>query len=596
MKINLVYCHIGNSFPTYFFDCLYQSLIVQQQDISIYVLTNEKFIKDIYDEVNTFNIEKTSCITIIPIELIQSDMISNFKNINLKDNNFRDGFWEHTTSRFIYIYEFMKLFKLENVFHIENDVMIYCDLVSLQKELTHLNLTNKIIAIQDAPNRSICSFMFIPTQRSIFDFLEFSLSELKKNKELNDMNLMGTYSNKNTFPESPIHALSEKLGVFDGACIGQYIGGIDIRNTKIKLLNRYTNPTIGFINETSVFKPNSCSYYINEKGEWSLNNTNKNYKINCLHIHSKQLFNFTSRLPIKYNQIISGDRVLELVDIIFTTDSISNFHKIHNPNILNKLVVVKDFNNISKTRLSQYIQQQSKNGTIKIFCYTHILKAFFEKIFPYIDNDIRIVLYTHNSDDELNKDYLKYMDDPRLHQLFAQNLNIIHPKANLLPIGLANAQWIHGDLNIFYNKCIESYYKKKSGEIYININPNTYNYRRKVLEELDGYFTMSSNKPYDEYVNELTTYRFCLCIRGNGIDTHRFWESLYLGVIPVVVVNEDTNCKLFIENLKKSNIPFHEVASIDEIKETKFNENLYNVYYSKLIENFFVLNLNHYCR
>ena len=107
---------------------------------------------------------------------------------------------------------------------------------------------------------------------------------------------------------------------------------------------------------------------------------------------------------------------------------------------------------------------------------------------------------------------------------------------------------------------------------------------------------MSSNKPYDEYVNELTTYRFCLCIRGNGIDTHRFWESLYLGVIPVVVVNEDTNCKLFIENLKKSNIPFHEVASIDEIKETKFNENLYNVYYSKLIENFFVLNLNHYCR
>jgi hypothetical protein len=29
-------------------------------------------------------------------------------------------------------------------------------------------------------------------------------------------------------------------------------------------------------------------------------------------------------------------------------------------------------------------------------------------------------------------------------------------------------------------------------------------------------------------------HRFAACPRGNGIDTHRVWEALYLGVVPVV--------------------------------------------------------------
>jgi hypothetical protein len=39
---------------------------------------------------------------------------------------------------------------------------------------------------------------------------------------------------------------------------------------------------------------------------------------------------------------------------------------------------------------------------------------------------------------------------------------------------------------------------------------------------------------FDSYVNNLCTYKYCLCPRGNGIDTHRVWEALYLGCIPIV--------------------------------------------------------------
>lgn len=33
--------------------------------------------------------------------------------------------------------------------------------------------------------------------------------------------------------------------------------------------------------------------------------------------------------------------------------------------------------------------------------------------------------------------------------------------------------------------------------------------------------------------------RFVICPRGNGLDTHRFWESLYLGAIPIVKANDE---------------------------------------------------------
>jgi hypothetical protein len=39
---------------------------------------------------------------------------------------------------------------------------------------------------------------------------------------------------------------------------------------------------------------------------------------------------------------------------------------------------------------------------------------------------------------------------------------------------------------------------------------------------------------YEAYLADLARHRFSICPRGNGIDTHRFWECQYLGVVPVV--------------------------------------------------------------
>jgi hypothetical protein len=102
-----------------------------------------------------------------------------------------------------------------------------------------------------------------------------------------------------------------------------------------------------------------------------------------------------------------------------------------------------------------------------------------------------------------------------------------------------------------------------------------------------GTLEISKSTNYENYIKELSKYRFCLCLRGNGIDTHRFWESLYLGVIPVIINNKYTECKTFVEYLKNQQIPFLEIKA-DDISFEKYNNNYFDeyLYRSKINENY----------
>jgi len=48
----------------------------------------------------------------------------------------------------------------------------------------------------------------------------------------------------------------------------------------------------------------------------------------------------------------------------------------------------------------------------------------------------------------------------------------------------------------------------------------------------------------DNYYSAIGKYRFVICPEGNGIDTHRLWETLYSKGIPIVEYNELMEKKL----------------------------------------------------
>ena len=39
---------------------------------------------------------------------------------------------------------------------------------------------------------------------------------------------------------------------------------------------------------------------------------------------------------------------------------------------------------------------------------------------------------------------------------------------------------------------------------------------------------------YETYMTNINNHKFICCPRGNGIDTYRFWESIFMGCVPIV--------------------------------------------------------------
>ena len=61
-------------------------------------------------------------INIINIE----DLIPDYINVMSRSNNtFGNGFWKLTSYRFTAVYEYMKQHNINNIIHIDNDVLIY---------------------------------------------------------------------------------------------------------------------------------------------------------------------------------------------------------------------------------------------------------------------------------------------------------------------------------------------------------------------------------------------------------------------------------------------------------------------------------------
>ena len=168
------------------------------------------------------------------------------------------------------------------------------------------------------------------------------------------------------------------------------------------------------------------------------------------------------------------------------------------------------------------------------------------------------------------------------YKVFSQN--ICFPpdnKFNLLPIGIANSMWAHGDILSVHETRSSTYYLKKTKGLYININESTHPYRHVFMSELrgrrDAFNINAGSTPYADYLKELASHRFCLCLQGHGISCHREWESLYLGCIPVIVNNKYTSVAYYVAQLRKMNIPFLELTdeNMNSYSDDFFSEALY---------------------
>jgi hypothetical protein len=204
-----------------------------------------------------------------------------------------------------------------------------------------------------------------------------------------------------------------------------------------------------------------------------------------------------------------------------------------------------------------------------VFCYTHLLCEFDELVqtLKSLQNTFKLVF--HNSDHNFEEKHLALFDAlPLLKCIYTQNMHVHHEKVFPLPIGLANSMWAHGNSAVHTEVFEMDIMKDKS--IYFNFNINTSPLKRRecfeAVKRMD--VPWSDSLPYLEYLKELKRHKFAICPEGNGMDTHRFYECLYMNVVPickrntlteyyskifpVILVNEWQ--ELDINNLTYSNI------------------------------------------
>lgn len=246
-----------------------------------------------------------------------SEAHGQFLRVTRLDREFRQGFWLHTTERFFYLETLMARAGLDHVVHLENDVMLYanpCDLVAVLDRCYPA-----LAATFDAPGRCVPGFVYARSPAAMERLTRFIVQVFSHtDRAPNDMALLAGF--RSTFgaaaldtlpivPDGCPHLIPGRFGdvldaaaafwnryadfgaIFDAAALGQYLGGVDPRNTGGR-------DTAGFVNETCVFDPSRYRY------EWLTDEQGRRvpivvdgggrYRVNNLHIHSKTLERFVS--------------------------------------------------------------------------------------------------------------------------------------------------------------------------------------------------------------------------------------------------------------------------------------------------------------
>ena len=125
-----------------------------------------------------------------------------------------------------------------------------------------------------------------------------------------------------------------------------------------------------------------------------------------------------------------------------------------------------------------------------------------------------------------------------VNKVFCSNVDFSDSKIVCFPYGAGEecADEIMATLDV---------YPKRRKLCYVNFNVKT-NIRHRVpvwdkMWKLD-WVDIKSGLSTKSYVKDLSSYKYVVCPKGNGIDTMRMWESLYCGAIPIVDRSGVSSC------------------------------------------------------
>lgn len=131
---------------------------------------------------------------------------------------------------------------------------------------------------------------------------------------------------------------------------------------------------------------------------------------------------------------------------------------------------------------------------------------------------------------------------------FCINKQGVNPNAFGIPLGITNDCDDSPIHRIYGNKDIMADVMKmqisKDNLAYMNFNISNYPAERQVINDLFSCEKWTKTGSIENtiegrkrFLMDIKSSKFVFCPRGNGIDTHRMWETLYMGSIPIVKID-----------------------------------------------------------
>jgi hypothetical protein len=161
------------------------------------------------------------------------------------------------------------------------------------------------------------------------------------------------------------------------------------------------------------------------------------------------------------------------------------------------------------------------------------------------------LIVIHNGDNQADYSVLMpFLEaNPKMYA-WVQNNTVAHPRIRSLPICEQNSMWRGGRLDwdppvavcrsperscdFLYTWCSETHADRAVWMAEAKA-------LRSRMFNMELY---TARMPRDDYSELMMTAKAIVCPRGNGLDTHRAWETLYKGAWAIVPDNQHTHCLL----------------------------------------------------
>lgn len=244
---------------------------------------------------------------------------------------------------------------------------------------------------------------------------------------------------------------------------------------------------------------------------------------------------------------ICGDRFVELADFVYTVPNPTDYYKYPNT--------------FDPVRVNAF------NGIPVIYTLTQYAKLLLPQLATLKK---KVVLITHSSDDPVDAQ-LYAMLPPNVIRWFSQNVDHMADRLHAIPIGIENAQRAEFHHTNKPEKLLAKMKEEKMYKnlLYLNCSAWTNKTARIPLYQIltgNPWVTLVQQPnifDFDGYIDNIYGHKFVACPPGNGIDTHRTWETLYLDSIPIEKRNEN--------NIFWRDLPICFVSVWEEITEEFLN-------------------------